>query len=222
MLAAAGSDLKQAVKCQFHETTLKNFHDVDGVWGQYMHPIPPPRSSMAMRELLVPGAVFVPNVFFLAPDDEHEKSETREGIRWHPVDARKVNYSPGVMAGDWLFTAGQCALPGYVEGRMDTAPAGLPHYWSDIEIQTESTMGLLSEQITANGYTLADIADARIFLTDARRDYRGFARAWDRIFEGVDTKPSMSLIPSNQDDGKGGVMVTELIIEIDLIMKHRT
>ncbi|MPZ23951.1 MAG: hypothetical protein GEU28_10505 [Dehalococcoidia bacterium] len=229
VLAAAGSDLKQAVKCQFHETTLKNFHDVDGVWGQYMHPIPPPRSSMAMRELLVPGAVFVPNVFFLAPDGEHQKSETRKGIRFHPVDVRKVHFTPGVLVKDWLFTAGQCAVPGYARSDRDAkpedifemTPRGLPYYWSDIELQTDYTVRMLVEQIEANGYGLQDVVDARIFLTNARRDYRGFERAWRRAFEGVGTFPSMSLIPSNQEDGLGGIMMDEPVIEIDLIIKHR-
>ncbi|MPZ23953.1 MAG: hypothetical protein GEU28_10515 [Dehalococcoidia bacterium] len=229
VLNAAGSDLKQAVKCQFHETTLHNFHDVDGVWGQYMHPIPPPRSSMAMKELLVPGAVFVPNVFFIAPDGQFKKEETRKGIHFHPVDVRKVHFTPGVQVGDWLFTAGQGAVPGYANTGRDTtpedvfvmSPRGLPHYWSDIEIQTDCTMELLREQLEANGYTLADIADAKVFLTNATRDYRGFERAWRRIFEEVGTMPSMSLIPSNQVDGRGGMMMDETIVEIDLIVKRR-
>ncbi|MPZ23952.1 MAG: hypothetical protein GEU28_10510 [Dehalococcoidia bacterium] len=229
VLTAAGSDLKQAVKAQFYETSLHNFHDVDGVWGQYMHPIPPPRSSMAMRELLVPGALILPNVYFLAPDANHQKEETRKGLRWHPVDARKVNFTPGVQISDWFYTAGQCAAPHYekvgrdvkAEEILETAPVGLPHYWSDIEIQTESTMVLIGEQLEANGYTLADIADARIFLTNARRDYRGFVRAWRRLFEGSGSMPAMSLIPSNQADGVGGIMTPELVIEIDLTMKHR-
>ncbi|MPZ24401.1 MAG: hypothetical protein GEU28_12895 [Dehalococcoidia bacterium] len=229
VLRAAGSDLKQAVKSQFYETTLNNFHDVDGVWGQYMHPIPPPRSSMAMRKLLVPGALILANVFFLVPDEQHQKEETRKGLRWHPVDVRKVHFTPGVLVGDWFFTAGQVAAPGYAKSGLDvkhedvfvTAPRGLPHHFSDIEIQTDFTMVMLREQLEANGYSLADIADARIFLTNATHDYSGFERAWRRIFEEVGTMPSMCLIPSNQEDGRGGIMMDKMIIEIDLVMKHK-
>jgi enamine deaminase RidA (YjgF/YER057c/UK114 family) len=133
------------------------------------------------------------------------------------VDVRKVNYSPGIMAGNWLFTAGTCAVPDYERGGFVTAPLSLPYYFSDIEIQTETTMQLLREQLEANGYTLADIVDARIFLVYAQRDYCGFERAWRRIFEPVGRFPSMSLIPSRQENGLGGIMVHELIIEIDLI-----
>jgi enamine deaminase RidA (YjgF/YER057c/UK114 family) len=218
VLKAAGSGLDQAIKSQLYEVDLGTFHDVDRVWGARM-PIPPPRSSMAMRGLLVPGAVFVPNLVFLAPDDQHQKRETREGIRWHPVDLRKVNFTPGILAGDWLMTAGQCALPDYKNAVFDTAPEKLPWHFSDIEIQTESTMGLLLEQLEGNGMGLGDIVDAKIFLVNPHRDYRGFERTWRRLFDGVGQMPSMSIVPSVQANGKGGIMVNELIIEIDLISR---
>ncbi|MPZ23773.1 MAG: hypothetical protein GEU28_09545 [Dehalococcoidia bacterium] len=219
VLEAAGSGLDQAVKAQFYETDLLNFHDVDGIWGQYMGGVPPTRSSMAMRSWLVPGALFAPALIFVAPDSAHQKKETREGIAFHPVDIRKVNYTPGIVVGDWLFTAGQTSTQDYVKGIVRTSPPGLPHYFSNIEAQTERVMELLVHQIEANGYSLADIAEAKIFLTDARRDYRTFARTWERLFDGVPLPP-MSLIPSNQANGKGGVMSDEMIIEIDVTLKH--
>ncbi|MPZ23030.1 MAG: hypothetical protein GEU28_05690 [Dehalococcoidia bacterium] len=230
VVKAAGSDLDQALKVQWYETNAETFHDIDGVWGQYMFPSPPPRSSMAMRQLLVPGAAFVPNIFFLVPDADHQKEETRKGIRWHPVDVRKVNFSPGLTAGDWLFTAGQCSVPGYnmtgkdavPENMFVMSPRGLPHHFSDIEIQTEFTMVLLKEQLEGNGYSLADIVDARIFLSHARRDFAGFERAWRRAFEGIGSMPSMSLLPANQEDGEVGFMLHETIVEIDLITRHAT
>ena len=102
---------------------------------------------------------------------------------------------------------------------FDTAPEKLPYHFSDIEIQTESTMGLLLEQLTGNGLGLEDVVDAKIFLVDPHRDFRGFTRAWRRLFEPVGHFPSMSLVPSRQANGKGGIMVHELVIEIDLISR---
>ena len=178
VLAAAGSGLEQGLKSQGMEVDFTNFHDMDGIWGQYMGHgagVPPPgRSSMAMRGLLVPDALLVVNCFFLAPDADHQKVESREGIRWHPVDVRKVNFTPGLFAGDWFFMAGQGAIPDYENLRVTTAPPGLPHYFSDIEIHTEATMELLQEQMEGNGMTLRDIVDARVYLVEPRRDYRGF------------------------------------------------
>ena len=103
ILAAAGSGLDQALKSQAYELDLKNFHDMDGIWDKYIGHggggAPPTRSSMAMRGLLVPEALFVANVFFLAPDTTHQKRESREGIGWHPEDVRNVHFTPGLWAG---------------------------------------------------------------------------------------------------------------------------
>ena len=227
ILPAAGSGLDQALKSQAYEVDLKNFHDMDGIWDQYIgHSgggAPPTRSSMAMRGLLVPGALFVANVVFLAPDATHQKSESREGIRWgHPEDVRNVHFTPGLWAGDWFFMAGHCAIPDFENFSFVTAPRGLPYYFSDIEIQTEATMDLLVEQLEANGLSLRNVVDARVFLAgeDPRGDYRGFNRAWKRVFEPTGHWPSMNLIPSQQANGLGGIMMHDLIIEIDLIA-HR-
>ena len=226
VLAAAGSGLELGLKSQAMEVDFTNFHDMDGIWGQYMGHgagVPPPgRSSMAMRGLLVPDALLVVNCFFLAPDAEHQKVESREGIRWHPVEIRKVNFTPGLFAGDWFFMAGQVPMLDYENLRVATAPPGLPYYFSDIEVQTETTMELLQEQLEGNGLTLRDIVDARIYLVEPRRDYRGFERAWRRIFEPLGHWPSINLIPSKEEDGGSGVMLQDklLHIEIDLIA-HR-
>jgi 2-iminobutanoate/2-iminopropanoate deaminase len=217
---AAGTRIDQAVKSQFYETDLLNFHDVDGVWAQYMG-LAPPRSSMGCRGFLVPGALFAPNLIFLIPDSEHEKRETQEGIRWHPEVVRNVHFTPGLLAGDWLFTAGQVPMPDFgVHESIVRSPEGLPHYWSDIEVQTDFTMVLLREQLEGNGLGLGDVVDARVYLIDPRRDFRGFARAWGRLFAQVDPKPSMSIIPSTQANGETGIMFGGPLIEIDLISKR--
>ena len=217
---AAGTSIDQAVKSQFYETDLLNFHDVDGVWAEYMG-LAPPRSSMGCRGFVVPGALFAPNLIYLIPDSEHRKEETQKGIRWHPEAVRNVHFTPGLLAGDWFFTAGQVPMPDFgVHESIVRAPEGLPNYWDDIEIQTDFTMVLLNEQLTANGLGLSDIVDARVYLIDPRRDYRGFARAWERLFESVKPRPSMSIIPSTQEDGDSGIMFHGPVIEIDLISKR--
>ena len=80
-------------------------------------------------------------------------------------------------------------------------------------------MELLENQIVANGLTLEDVVEAKIYLIDPRRDYRGFARAWNRIFSGVERRPVISLIPSTQASGDTGIMFPGPTIEIDLISK---
>ena len=224
VLAAAGSGLDQGLKSQGMEVSLWTFHDMDALWGAYLGrgagAPPPGRSSMAMRGLLMPDALLVVNCFFLAPDAAHQKVESRKGIRWHPEDVRNVHFSPGLWAGDWFFMAGAGAIRDYENFVFVTAPPGLPYYFSDIEIQTEWTMALIREQLAGNDLSLANVVDARVYLVHAQRDYRGFARAWRRIWEPVGRMPSLNLIPSRQRDGHGGMMMEELIVEIDLIA-HR-
>ena len=81
-------------------------------------------------------------------------------------------------------------------------------------------MKLIMAQIDGNGFSLSDVADARIYLVHAQRDYRGFERAWRKLFaeHGVDTSPSMSMMPSKQRNGGTGVMFLGPDIEIDLIV----
>ncbi|MCC7105012.1 MAG: RidA family protein [Chloroflexi bacterium] len=207
VLAKAGTSLEQAVEAQLYEPDLSTFHDVDGIWGQSL-PTPPPRSSMGMKGLLVPGALMVANLIVLVPDAEHQKTESRAGIHYHPVDVRKVNFSPTIKAGPWRFLAGQVATPDMMS--VHNAPPGLPYYFSDIEVQTRFTMGRLREQLEANDSDLAHVFDARVFLLYPRRDYRGFERAWRTFFPNPDRSPALALIPST------GIMFPGPIIEIDL------
>ena len=222
VLKAAGTDITNTIKAHLYEPDLGNFPEVDAVWAEKM-PRPPTRASMGVRDLLVPRAVFVTNLIVVVPDGDHQIDETCEGIHWHPVDTRKVNFTPGITVGDdWLFLAGQIPVHDFAAGDVDNGPPGMPHYVSTIERQTETTMSLLGDQITANGYTLADVADAKIYLIYAQRDYRGFERAWRRIFAdaGVDPLPSMNLMPSRQRNGETGIMFHGPDIEIDLIVRR--
>jgi enamine deaminase RidA (YjgF/YER057c/UK114 family) len=221
VLEAAGSSPDQALKVQFYLTSLLNFATIDGAWAGFVGDVAPTRSSMGCPGFVVPGALWAPNLLALVPGHGIEKQETREGIAWHPVDAGKATFSPGVMAGPWLFTSGQIPVPDITKHEWVGAPAGLPHHWSDIELQADYTLDLLENQLRANGAGLADVVDARIYLVDPRRDFRGFARAWERRFEGVETMPAMSLIPSKQADGGDGVMVSGPQLEIDLTTLRR-
>ena len=215
VLKAAGSGLDQAIKSQMYEVDLETFHDVDRVWGARM-PIPPPRSSMAMRGLLVPGAVFVPNLMFLAPDDQHQKRETREGIRWHPVDVRNVNFTPGVMAGDWLFTRRPVAMPDYRTPSSRPPPRSCPTTSPTSRSRPRPPWISCSSSWPATAWGSATSSTPRssssipITTTGVSSGPGGASSSRSATY------PSMSLVPSRQANGGGGIMVKELVIEIDL------
>ena len=229
VMQSAGTDVANVIKAHLYEPDLGTFPDVDAVWARYM-PRPPTRASMAAIDLLVERAVFVANLLGVMPDESMEIVETRKGISWHPVDVRKVNFTPGIAVGDdWLFLAGQVPVPDFLTGVVGTGPSALRNYFSDIEMQTETTMRLIQGQIDANGFELRDVVDAHIFLVHAQRDYRGFERAWNRIMSegGIENPPPITLIPSRQRSGETGIMflgpdeVLRPDIEIDFIL-HRS
>ncbi len=229
VMQSAGTDVANVIKAHLYEPDLGTFPDVDAVWARYM-PRPPTRASMAAIDLLVERAVFVANLVGVMPDESMEIVETRKGISWHPVDVRKVNFTPGIAVGDdWLFLAGQVPVPDFLTGVVGTGPSALRNYFSNIEMQTETTMRLIQGQIDANGFELRDVVDAHIFLVHAQRDYRGFERAWNRIMaeRGIENPPPITLIPSRQRNGNTGIMflgpdeVLRPDIEIDFIL-HRS
>ena len=229
VMQAAGTEVANIIKAHLYEPDLGTFPDVDAVWARYM-PRPPTRASMAARDLLVERAVFVANLLGVMPDESMNIVETRKGISWHPVLVRKVNFTPGIAVGDdWLFLAGQVPVPDFLTGVVGTGPSALRNYFSDIEMQTETTMRLIQSQIDANGFELRDVVDAHIFLVHAQRDYRGFARAWDRLMAegGIENPPPITLIPSRQRNGNTGIMFLgpdehlRPDIEIDFIL-HRS
>ena len=206
VLAQAGTSLAEAVESQLYEPNLLTFYDVDTVWARFM-PVPPPRSSMGIKGLIVPGAHCVANLTILVPDKDHVKKELHEGIQWHPVRVRKVNFSPTIKAGPWRFFAGQVPTPDFMT--VHRSPPGLPHHYSDIEVQTRFTFELLTKQLEANDTDWAHCHHARVYLINPRRDYRGFIRVWHEMFPDPAKAPALAFVPST------GIMFDGPLIEID-------
>lgn len=206
VLSQVGTSLEQAVESQLYEPDLSQFHDVDGIWGKYM-PLPPARSSMGVKGLILPGALCAPNLTVLVPDNNHQKQESHKGLRWHPVEVRKVNFSPTLKVGAWRFIAGQISSPDMKSAY--TVPAALRNHRSDIEEQTRFTMNLLTEQLQANETDWAHCHHVRVYLTEPRRDYRAFARVWREYFPDPAEAPALAYVPST------GIMFHGPLIEID-------
>jgi len=192
VLAQAGTSLENALESYLYEPDLRTFHGVDSTWAKYM-PVPPGRASMGVKGLLVPGACFVASLTVLVPDGDHAKIESSKGSAYHPVALRRVNYTPTLVAGPWLYIAGKTA------GNMQTvvtAPKGLPHHFSDIEIQTRSIMEYLTAQIEANGSDWDHCHHVRVWLIDPHRDYRGFIRVWREWFPDPAKAPVLAYVPA--------------------------
>jgi enamine deaminase RidA (YjgF/YER057c/UK114 family) len=162
---------------------------------------------MGMQGLIVPGAACLANLIVLVPDGDHVKEESRKGLRWHPVDVRKVNFSPTIKAGPWRFIAGQVASEDFVS--VHNTPPGLPHHFSDIEEQTAFTLQLLREQLEANDTDWQHCHHVRVYLVNPKRDYRGFVRVWNQHFPNAAERPALCFVPTS------GIMFPGPLIEID-------
>jgi enamine deaminase RidA (YjgF/YER057c/UK114 family) len=206
VLSQAGTSLENAVESQLYEPNLLNFHDVDGIWAKFM-PLPPPRSSMGVKGLILPGALCAANLTILVSDKDHPREESHKGLRWHPVKVRKVNFSPTMKAGRWRFIAGQVSSADMKSAV--TAPPGLLMHLSDIEEQVRFTMQILTEQLEANETDWAHCHHVRLYLTQPRRDYRAFARIWREYFPDPAKAPALAFVPST------GIMFKDLLVEID-------
>ena len=206
VLAQVGTSAEQAVESQLYEPELINFHDVDGIWAKYM-PLPPPRSSMGVKGLILPGALCAANLTVLIPDTEHQKQESHKGLKWHPVQVRKVNFSPTIKVGPWRFIAGQVATPDMKSAI--TVPPALRNHRSDIEEQIRFTMGMLTEHLEANETSWLHCHHVRVYLTEPRRDYRAFTRVWREYFPDAANAPALAFVPSS------GIMFEGPLIEID-------
>ena len=207
VLGQAGTSLEHALEAYLYEPDPRTFHDVDSTWAHYM-PIPPGRSSMGVRGLTVPGACFVTSLTVLVPDKNHVRAESREGIGYHPVARRKVNFTRLLTAGPWLYIAGNTA------GNMDNvfrSPPGLPHHFSDIEMQTRHVLEKLAGQMQANHSDWAHCHHARAWLIHPRRDYRGFMRVWSEYFPDPTRAPSLAFVPAT------ATMYPGPLVEIDPI-----
>ena len=205
VLAQAGTSLEHTLEAYLYEPDLKTFYDIDSTWTRYM-PVPPGRASMGIKGVLVPGACFVASLTVLVPDKDHVKAESSEGLTYHPVKRLKVNYTPTLKAGPWLYIAGKTA------GNMETvyqAPPGMPHHFSDIEMQTRHVLDYLTHQIETNGSDWQHCHHVRVWLTNPHRDYRGFMRVWQEYFPDPARTPALAYVPAT------ATMYPGPLIEID-------
>ena len=134
---------------------------------------------------LLPGALCAPNLTVLIPNEKKlNKEQSFDGLRWHPVSVRGVNFSP-----TWLSAIGGFAgkIPTNDFKSYEGVSDGMKLTLSEIEQQTNFTMELLTEQLEANNTDWENCFQVRMYLIEPRRDFRIFKRAWKNYFDAVST-----------------------------------
>jgi enamine deaminase RidA (YjgF/YER057c/UK114 family) len=189
VLRAAGCDLEDVVKSQVFVTDLNNLLSFDEAWKEFF-PSPPPRTTMQVSGLLVPGCRIEIDVTAVLP------GVARRGI------------NPGAfLAGETLYAAGQIAA----DSRGRVAPAArqdpaFPYYGSDIQKQTRYVLGNLRSVFQAAGCDLKDVVKSQVFLTDLQ-DFYYFDQVWKEFFPSPPPRTTVQV---------SGLLVPGCRVEIDL------
>jgi reactive intermediate/imine deaminase len=197
---AAGSSLADVVKSQVFMTDLADFHYFDQVWKEFF-PSPPPRTTVQVSGLLVPGCRVEIDLIGVRPGVE------RRVITGAATPKPMAHYCQGVVVGDTLYAAGQIASD-YRTGvppqaRRDPA---FPYYASDIERQTRYVLENVASVYQAAGCDFSDTVKAQVFLTNLD-DFVHFNNVWREFFTSPPPRTTVQI---------GALLVPGCRIEIDL------
>src|ERR671919_1787238 len=155
---AAGCDLADVVKSQVFLTDLRDFYYFDQVWKEFF-PLPPPRTTVQVSGLLVPGCKVEIDLWGVRPNVK------REVLTGKSTPTPMAHYCQGILAGDTLYAAGQIASDYKTgvppEARQDAA---FPFYGSDIQKQARYVLENLKSVFEAAGMQLADVVKSQVFL----------------------------------------------------------
>jgi reactive intermediate/imine deaminase len=202
---AAGSSLDDVVKTQVFLTDLNDFYYFDQIWKEFF-PSPPPRTTVQVSGLLVPGCRVEIDLTGVKSDVE------RRVITGSTTPAPMAHYCQGVLAGDTLYAAGQIASD-YRTGVPDEArqSAAFPYYGSDIQKQTRYVLENIESVYRVAGCDFADTVKAQVFLTDLR-DFHAFDQIWREYFPSPPPRTTVQI---------GALLVPGCRIEVDLTAVHK-
>ncbi len=198
---AAGAELKDVVKSQVFLCDLDDFFYFDQVWKEFV-PDPPPRTTVEVGGLLVPGCLVEIDLVAL------KGNVPRQVITKSGAPSPMAHYCEGVVVGDHLYAAGQIASD-YATGvppEARTDPA-FPYYGSDIQRQTRYVLENLQKTFRAAGAELKDVVKSQVFLTDLD-DFFHFDQVWREFFPDPPPRSTVEV---------GGLLVPGCRVEIDLI-----
>ncbi len=202
---AAGCGLKDVVKAQVFLTDLADFFHFDQIWKEYF-PAPPPRTTIGIGGLLVPGCKVEIDLTAVKP------RVPRKVIATRTAPTPLAHYCQGVVVGSTVYAAGQIASDYKTgvapEARVDPA---FPYYGSEIERQTRYVLDNLAATFKAAGCALRDVVKAQVFMTDLD-DFFAFDQVWKAYFPAP---------PPRTTIGIGGLLVPGCKIEIDLTAVKR-
>jgi reactive intermediate/imine deaminase len=177
------------VKSQVFLTDLGDFYYFDQVWKEFF-PSPPPRTTVQVSGLLVPGCRVEIDLIAVRP------SVTRRVITGAETPTPMAHYCQGILAGKTMYAAGQIASD-YRTG----VPTG-----SDLRNQTRYVLNNIRGVLRAAGCDLKDVVKSQVFVTDLN-DFLSFDEAWKEFFPSPPPRTTVQV---------SALLVPGCRIEIDL------
>ncbi|GIW08577.1 MAG: hypothetical protein KatS3mg060_3382 [Dehalococcoidia bacterium] len=187
VLGAAGSAVKHIVRLDQFTPEHGQFRHYLPVRDRYITQDRPASTALAIKELLVPGAVMQLDGIAIVPRDGF----VNVGINNPAAPAPRAGYSMAIRAGDWIWCSGASptdfkSRAPYPGGVGHTQPEEIivdPNFWygSEIRLQTQYDLHKLELYLDAAGSDFAHVVKAQVYLTDAR-DLGGFMEVWRETF----------------------------------------
>ena len=179
-LKAAGSSLKNVVKCQVYMRDPDDFAPFNEVWSKFFPKAKPATTLIptATPGFFVSDARIEINTIALS-----DAGKTKKQIIDAGVIPAYAGHSQAVRAGDLLFISGMLAVgdDGLIESaRIDPAK---PYFGSSIQAQMDYLLANAQKLCKAAGTSLANVVRIQQFHTDLAEFYPAY-QAWQQHLPG--------------------------------------
>jgi enamine deaminase RidA (YjgF/YER057c/UK114 family) len=187
VLGAAGTKIKHIVRIDQFTPEHGQFRHYLPVRDRYITQDRPASTALAIKDLLVPGALMQLDAIAIVPAEGF----VNVGINNPAAPAPRAGYSMAIRAGDWIWCSGASptdfkSRAPYPGGAGHTQPDDVfvdPNFWygSEIRNQTQYDLHKLELYLDAAGSDLKHVVKAQVYLTDSR-DLGGFMEVWRETF----------------------------------------
>lgn len=204
VLKAGGTAWENAVRIDSFPVKREAVDAYHVVRREKIDPPRPASTSVGVQGLLAPNAHTQVEVVAILPEGELQKT----GVNSDRIPQPLGGYSPAVVAGDFIFLAGQVPTDWKTgvaaEAKVD------PNFWEGNRIDRETRYTLKNMAITLEdaGSSLDEVVKAQVYLRNID-DLPRFNRVWQEFFPGQGPAKTIYTI-----DALG---VTDGLIEINFV-----
>lgn len=179
-LKAAGSSLKNVVKCQVYMRDIEDFAAFNEVWDSFF---PNAKPATTLIPAATPGFFLSDARIEINTIALRDEGKTKKQIIDAGVDTAFAGHTQAVRAGDLLFISGMLAADrdGLIErARIDPAQ---PFFGSSVQAQMDYLLNSAQKLCKAAGASLANVVRIQQFHTDLK-DFYPACQTWQQHLPG--------------------------------------